>query len=111
MSQSVRGRTVEKSSVSQRVITAVAEATDNDPTEVGPLYHVIDPDALDRLFAATATNGRSHGRVEFSFGGCEVVVHGNGAVDVTETDRASDASNAEAEADSRPSRADADGAQ
>jgi hypothetical protein len=109
MSQSVRRQTVEESSVSQRVITAVAEATDNDPTEVGPLYHVIDPDALDRLFAATATNGRSHGRVEFAFGGCEVVVHGNGAVDVTETDRASDASNAEA--DSRPSRADADGVQ
>jgi len=90
MSQSVRRQTVEESSVSQRVITAVAEATDNDPTEVGPLYHVIDPDALDRLFSATPGNSRNQGHVEFAFAGCEVVVSGDGDVEVTERDLTSE---------------------
>ncbi|MFC7080647.1 HalOD1 output domain-containing protein [Halorussus caseinilyticus] len=78
------GDTFEKRSTSQRVITAVAEATDSDPTEVGPLYHVIDPDALDRLFSPTRGSGRNGGHVEFTFGGCDVVVSGNGDVEVTE---------------------------
>ncbi|NEU56704.1 HalOD1 output domain-containing protein [Halorussus sp. MSC15.2] len=86
MSQSVSGDTLEKCSTSHRVITAVAEETGNDPTEVGPLYHVIDPDALDRLFTATGAGGRNRGHVEFTFAGCDVVVHGNGEVEVSERD-------------------------
>jgi hypothetical protein len=84
MSQSVSGETVEDRSTSHRVITAVAEETGKDPTDVGPLYHVIDPDALDRLFSSTGTNGRSVGYVEFTFAGCDVVVRGGGEVEVTE---------------------------
>ena len=110
MSQSVRGETFEEPSTSQRVITAVAETTGNDPTEVGPLYHVVDPDALDRLFGATPTNARAGGRVEFTFAGCDVVVHGNGAVEVTEADAAVDAADG-ADAEAVRSRADVDGAQ
>ncbi|WP_170977451.1 HalOD1 output domain-containing protein [Halorussus salinisoli] len=90
MSQSVSGDTFEKRSTSQRVITAVAEETGNDPTEVGPLYHVVDPDALDRLFSATKGSGRNQGYVAFTFGGCDVVVSGNGDVDVTERDVATE---------------------
>ena len=84
MSRSVCGETFEECSTSHRVITAVAEETGNDPTEVGPLYHVIDPDALDRLFSSTGKNVRSGGSVEFTFAGCDVVVHGSGEVEVTE---------------------------
>jgi len=84
MSQSLSGDSVEEPSTSQRVIEAVSEATDSDPTEVGPLYHVIDPDALDRLFAATPGRTRVGGRVEFTFAGCDVVVRGDGEVEVTE---------------------------
>ncbi|NHN58333.1 MULTISPECIES: HalOD1 output domain-containing protein [Halorussus] len=84
MSQSISGDTFGKESVSQRVIDAVAEATGRDPTDVGPLYHVIDPDALDRLFAATGAGGRNGGHVEFAFAGCDVVVRGSGSVEVTE---------------------------
>lgn len=86
MSQSLNGDSLEERSTSQRVIMAVAEATGNDPTEVGPLYHVIDPDALDRLFSATRGSNRADGYVEFTFGGCDVVVHGDGEIDVTECD-------------------------
>ena len=119
MSQSIRGKTVEQSSTSQRVITAVAETTGNDPTEVGPLYHVVDPDALDRLFDATPTNARAGGRVEFTFAGCDVVVHGNGAVEVTETGAEADGTGSGAaveaddgtDAEATQSRADVDGAQ
>ena len=84
MSQSVNGETFTERSTSQRVIEAVAETTGNDPTEVGPLYHVVDPDALDRLFAPTRGSGRTGGYVEFTFEGCEVVVRGTDEVEVTE---------------------------
>ena len=71
---------------SERVVAAVAAATDRDPTDVGPLYHAIDPDALDRLFETTRRATRGVGRVEFSIAGCDVVVHGGGEVEVVRTD-------------------------
>lgn len=86
MSQSLSGESFEERSTSQRVIMDVAEVTGNDPTEVGPLYHVIDPDALDRLFTPTGGSGRTDGYVEFTFAGCDVVVSGGGEIDVTECD-------------------------
>jgi hypothetical protein len=80
------GESIERKSVSQRVITAVAEKTGKKPTEVGPLYHVIDPDALDRLFSATGGGSRAQGFVEFAFAGCDVTVSGSGDVEVCERD-------------------------
>ena len=71
-------------SPSQQVVEAVAAATDSDPTEIGPLYHAIDPDALDHLFEATRSGEREDGYVQFSLAGCEVVVHGDGAVEVAD---------------------------
>jgi hypothetical protein len=83
MSTTSQREAFEERSTSQRVIAAVAEETGNDPTEVGPLYHVIDPDALDRLFSATPGNDRNQGRVEFAFAGCDVAVSGDGEVEVS----------------------------
>lgn len=97
MSTTTQGETYDGQSTSQRVIAAVAEKTGKDSTEVGPLYHVIDPDALDRLFSATRGNGRNRGHVEFTFAGCDVVVQGDGEVEVTERDLTADAT-ADAEA-------------
>ncbi|UPV73573.1 hypothetical protein M0R89_13615 [Halorussus limi] len=77
-------------SVSQRVIAEVAEETGKEPTEVGPLYHVIDPDALDRLFSATNGGSRAQGYVEFTFAGCDVVVRGNQDVEVSQRDVATE---------------------
>lgn len=92
MSQSLSEETFGTESVSQRVIEAVADETGKEPTEVGPLYHVIDPDALDRLFTPTRGSVRREGRVAFTFGGCDVVVRENGEVEVSERDVLADAS-------------------
>lgn len=37
-------------SISHNVIRAVATATEVSPEQLEPLYNVVDPDALDRLF-------------------------------------------------------------
>lgn len=71
-------------SVSQRVVAAVADARDEDPLELPPLYGVIDPDALDQLFDRGVSGRRpGPGRVIFMLADCEVVVHSDGEVDVT----------------------------
>jgi hypothetical protein len=108
MSTILQGDTFEERSTSQRVITAVAEKTGKAPTEVGPLYHVIDPDALDRLFSATPGNGRNQGHVEFAFAGCDVVVFGDGGVEVTERELTVEVDD---ESGSEASRVETDGVQ
>lgn len=70
--------------MSQRVIMTAADACDIDPLELPPLYDAIDPDALDTLFhQERGSSQRALGRVVFLFNDCEVVVHSDGAVDVT----------------------------
>lgn len=86
MSQTINAATFDEASTSERVIDAVADATDSEPTDVGPLYHVIDPDALDRLFSPTGRGGRTEGHVTFTFGGCDVTVSGSGSVEVSRVD-------------------------
>lgn len=56
--------------VSVRVVTAVAAATDRDPLDLPPLAETIDPDALDDVFATSASNQR----LAFDFAGTRVVV-------------------------------------
>lgn len=74
-----------ESSVSQSVIEAIAEAKGTDPVELTPpLFEVIDPDALDQLFAATPTNERMGGQVVFTHNGHEITVHGDNSVSVKE---------------------------
>ncbi|MFP8954747.1 HalOD1 output domain-containing protein [Natrialbaceae archaeon A-arb3/5] len=71
---------------SQAVIRAVAEAEGIPPEELRPpeyepLHSVIDPDALDALFAEQADGRpRPAGDVSFVFCGYEVVVSGTEAV-------------------------------
>jgi hypothetical protein len=74
-------------SASQAVVAAVAAETGADPMTLEPLYGVLDPDALDALFAGDeSTPTAPPVRVEFTYAGCAVSVTGNGAVDVTELD-------------------------
>lgn len=65
--------------LSVRVIEAVADAADADPTTMAPLHESIDPDALDQLIAAGMD-----GQVSFTFGGHAVTVEGDGTVAVEE---------------------------
>lgn len=82
-----------ESAVSERVVTAVATARGVEPADLPPLYDVIDPDALDRLFRHGSTAGcAGPDRVVFTMAGCEVVVDGSGEIDVTPEDESTPSS-------------------
>jgi len=59
-------------SVTELVIDCLADATGRDPLELPPLWEVIDPDALNRLFVSTKTGGERIGTVTFTY--CDHVV-------------------------------------
>lgn len=65
------------------VIHCVAALEDSSPIELDPLYTVLDPDALDQLFAPTL-NGQhfGDGKVTFGYHGYEVTLHSYGVVAV-----------------------------
>ena len=66
-------------SPSERVILAVAEQTNTDPVELPPLYHTIDPEALD-AFLATWEDGL----IEFQYAGHSVSIECDGTIHLTE---------------------------
>lgn len=69
--------------VSQRVVERVADATDTHPLDVEPLFEIVDPDAIDRLFAnGSGSTTRGQGRICFPMSGCEVTVWADGDVEV-----------------------------
>jgi hypothetical protein len=85
-----RSDTTTPTSLSYEVVTAIAELEGVEPTEIEPpeydaLYDVINPEALDSLFAPRE-NGthRAAGRVEFDYCGYHVVVTSDGEVKVTD---------------------------
>lgn len=72
-------------SPSLRVMFAVADAKDIDPTDLRPLTDIVDPDVLDALVRTGPGAGELENhpvKVRFSYEGCEVVVHGNGDLTV-----------------------------
>lgn len=61
----------------QSVIDAVSAATGRPPSEIGPLYDAIDPDALSDLFGPTHDDRpRTGGEIRFPFEGFSVVIDG-----------------------------------
>lgn len=64
---------------SEAIVTAVAEREDVAVTEVPPLYHTIEPDALDQLF-----DRRRPGEVTFEYAGYEVTVRGPDRISIRE---------------------------
>lgn len=84
MSQ-MRTATGDTSNISQTVVEMVAEAEGVDPLELTPLlYEIIDPDALDHLFAGTPVDSRMDRKVTFEYNGYEVTAWGSGYVSVRE---------------------------
>lgn len=82
-SEMANSRTSETDSVSQAVVSAVADATGMEPTRLEPLYHTLDPDALDQIFQTPSRSvTRTDGRIDFTMAGCAVTVYANGEVDV-----------------------------
>lgn len=64
-------------SLSLSVIDALADALDTDPVELEPLYHAVDPEALDRLFGEGTP---ASARLEFAYGDHRVEVRGDGTI-------------------------------
>ncbi len=73
-------------SLSETVIEAVATIRNRDPTDDPiPLASIIDPDALDSLFANTHRGSeRNAGHVVFLLDGLEVFVHANDHIFIRE---------------------------
>jgi len=70
-----------RGAVTQKVVERVAEAEGVAPEELTPpLYDVVDPDALERLFRSTDTADRMNGKVVFPYNGYDVHVAGDGHV-------------------------------
>lgn len=63
------------------VVDAVATEMGVDPVALDPLFDVVDPDALDRLFASDV-----EGSVHFEYHGHEVVVCNDGRIVVDGTE-------------------------
>ena len=59
---------------SEAVVRAVADVRNLDPIDLPPLHGVIDPDALDALFADTIAGSSREGRLVFEYGGCTVAL-------------------------------------
>lgn len=71
-------------SLSVTVVDALGEALDADATTVDPLYHSIDPDALDSLFVGRTDPAAAE--LTFVHEGCSVTVRGDGEVRATVLD-------------------------
>ncbi|WP_254864078.1 HalOD1 output domain-containing protein [Halovivax gelatinilyticus] len=69
-----------------RIVTEVAEREGVDPTMLRPpLHDVIDPEALEALFAPTPTSDRTAGgSVTFAYCGYDVTVAADGTISVSE---------------------------
>lgn len=72
---------IDDAPVSEQVVAVVAAVADVEPTEMEPLYRVIDPDSLDSLF--DGSDAGFGGRVTFTFADCDVMVRDDETVAVT----------------------------
>lgn len=66
---------------SEQVVETIAGRAGVSPTELSPLYEVIDPDALDALFTNGATRDGNHVTIEFAYQDIAVCVEGSGPDD------------------------------
>ncbi|TYL36591.1 hypothetical protein CV102_21295 [Natronococcus pandeyae] len=91
-----RSDTATTNSLSYEVITAVAEREGVEPTEIEPpeydaLYEVVNPEALDSLFAPRENGAhRATGYVEFDYCGYHIVVTSDGGIEITDREQQHD---------------------
>ena len=69
-------------SISLTIIEALAAELEADPVELEPLYHAVDPEALDQLFQDAAP---ASARVRFAYGEQTVEVRGDGTILINDT--------------------------
>ena len=71
-------------SVTTTVIRGVAAVTNTPPTELDPLFEILDSDALGQIFRSTDSGcSRDDGWVSFQFNGCAVIVNATGEIEIT----------------------------
>ncbi|WP_254611697.1 HalOD1 output domain-containing protein [Haloterrigena gelatinilytica] len=70
-------------SLSIRVVREVAAHDGVDPMDLSPpLFHSVDPAALDALFEPTSTDDARAGRVTFAYDGKRIAVDSDGEVTI-----------------------------
>ena len=75
---------VTEKTVSIAIVDAVADMEDTTVAQIEPpLYDVVDPDALDRLFEPTDRSQRITGHVRFEYGDYDVSVSSAGLVRIS----------------------------
>lgn len=75
----------EGDSPSVAVVRAVSEATGRSVTELEPLEHTVDTDALDSLFSPRANDEPRTGRFSFEYAGLDVTISYHDYVEVRVT--------------------------
>lgn len=64
-----------------RIVEAVADECDSDVLDLPPLYHSIDPEALESVLDRPGRDtGTSHRKVQFYYAGYLVTVDGDGEI-------------------------------
>jgi hypothetical protein len=72
------------------VVDAVSSTVDHDPRSLRPLAEILDPDALDTLFAQRENGDqRPGGEVSFIYSGCRVTIQNGEYISVQQLDSAS----------------------
>lgn len=71
----------------EAVLDALGEVADVDPVDLPPLYDVVDPDALDRLFHDGDGRGDGDRILGFTFEDWNVFVSGDGRIRVCDATR------------------------
>lgn len=79
-------------SISTEIVLAVSEITNTPPIEIEPMFEVIDPDALDDLYAPVDNAPLQRGGCStfFRLHGCGVTVYPTGEVEIRPPDDADD---------------------
>lgn len=67
--------------VSMKVVQRVAAVTDQEVSQLPPLYNAIDPEALDSLIEPIVTSPASL-EIRFTYAGQRVIIDGRGTVSV-----------------------------
>lgn len=70
-------------SLAEAIVTSVAAVTGADPLRTEPLFDIVDPDALERLFGRRDRPcPGDDARIELTYMGCPVTVHRDGRIDI-----------------------------
>lgn len=73
--------------VSIRLLEAVADYRGVDPLELRPpLSEVVDPEALEALFAPTVAGAKRCGRIELTYADCRITITGGDDRTITVAD-------------------------